>query len=107
MFGSLGEESCGEMLELVIEGNHVWQSECVTPGWWGWLRLYRGWLGWGCAIEEAVGEVANASKGIDGEWKEGDAACENCVEVGGVVDIGGVRELPAQSKQVSLGYRVC
>jgi hypothetical protein len=54
-----------------------------------------------------VGEVANASKGIDGEWKEGDAACENCVEVGGVVDIGGVRELPAQSKQVSLGYRVC
>jgi hypothetical protein len=43
-----------------------------------------------------VCKVTNASKGVNCEREEGDVVAKECLELGGVVDIGRVGEFPAQ-----------
>ena len=53
-----------------------------------------------------MSKVANASKGVNCEGKEGNIVVQEGLEIGGIVNISGVGEFPAQGEQVSLGYGV-
>ena len=102
--GGFGEEALGYSLKLLIELEGM-VGETVNPGRRGWIWK---WL-WarGCAIEEFMGMVAKAAKGVYSKGEENDAIVEDGCEISGVVDMTRVCQLSPGARKMGLVQCIC